>query len=80
MTGRNLLLVLLKVQVSQDSEPLFPTKPEMILKGTLRARRRMLLSTCQADIAERYNVLRGESNVEDIYLGSFHLSRGAPHS
>ena len=35
MTGRNLLLVLLKVQVqvSQDSEPLFPTTPEMILKG-----------------------------------------------
>ena len=33
MTGRNLLLVLLKVQVSQDSEALFPTMPEMILEG-----------------------------------------------
>ena len=33
MTGRILLLVLLKVQVNQDSEPLFPTSPEMILKG-----------------------------------------------
>ena len=58
MTGRNLLLVLLKVQVSQDSEPLFPTKPEMILKGTLRARRRMLLvkgwmSICRVRSAPR---------------------------
>ena len=33
----------------------------------------------KADVAEWYNVLRGESNVEDIYLGEFHLSR-APHT